>query len=263
MRLKKLFLPTLFLATTLFSSCAGPEKIAPVKNLEQRIEKPSRNFRPDKYAFLICGSNEERFEYDLSAIYQTLLRREFKDKNIFILDQKGEEEFLYRSDGQSTEENVKRVFEYLEKKVDSEDTLVVHIDDHGSHSIGYSHFSAYSLHSVSLADTSLTKRELGEYLKKIKPRIGIVTVDTCYAEGMLENCPEEYIRIAGTRANSLGLSRKRDSFGGYFYLAWCDEQVKTINDAFEKAKTRHTHSVEGKVEPVLKTKPNIEQTKIP
>ncbi|MGV8142657.1 MAG: hypothetical protein ACP5NS_03405 [Candidatus Pacearchaeota archaeon] len=263
MNLKRIGLSAIFLASALFNSCVSPEKVEVVKKLEQRIANPSKNSRPDKYAFLICGSNEERFEYDLSAIYQTLLRRDFKDSRIFILDQKGEEEFLYRSDGKSTEENVKKVFRYLEQEVDDQDTLVVHIDDHGSRFEEYTNFGFYSAHSVSLSDNSLTKRELGEYLGKIKPRVGIVTVDTCYAEGMLDYCPEDFIRIAGTREDTVGLSLKRDSFGGHFYLSWCKEGIKTIREAFDNAKRRHSFSRAGRVEPQIKSKDNLENTEIP
>lgn len=263
MRLKKVLLPLAFLASLFLQSCQSPEKASTPKSLEKRLENPSRNYREDKHAFLICGSNEERFAYDLSAIYQTLLRRGFKDKDIIILDEQGVEKFLYCSDGRATEENVKKVFDYLSKKVDPLDTLVVHLDDHGLYFEHPTRFGMYVHHSISLSDTSLTKRELGDYLSKIKPRLGIVTVDTCYAEGMLEHLPEGYIGIAGTKENSLGYSGKRDSFGGHFYLSWCDGENITIEQAFNTARERHSFSIKERVKPQIKARQGLEKSKVP
>jgi hypothetical protein len=80
---------------------------------------------------------------------------------------------------------------------------------------------------------------------------------------MLERVAEEYVRIAGTREHSVGLSTERNSFGEHFYLSWCQEGVFTIKDAFERAKKKHTYSAEGRVTPVIKSKNGEENLPIP
>ncbi len=262
MRIKSAVATGLIALASLTSSCASTKKDSSVPR-DLKLSPASKNYSPDKYAFLICGVNEERFTYDLSAIYQVLLRRGFKDKNIITLDEHGTEDFIYHSNGIASKENVMRVFDHLESVVDPFDTLVVHIDDHGTCKEIPTRFAVYPQTLIGLADGGLSNFELYEGLKKIKPKIGIVTVDTCHAEGMLKWCKPPYIGIAGTKEDSKGFSGIRDSFGGYFYISWCDGETKTIREAFDNAKKRHSFSINGKVEPQIITENGLENMLLP
>ncbi len=247
-------------ASFYFSGCpkSQPQIREPVpQKLEQRIahENAQPNGKSDKYAVLINGSDEWRFRMDTCLIYQILLENGFQKENIYILDEEGKEDFLYPADDIAGRKIIEALFAYLAKKVDENDTFVVHISDHGTRNeIPLENSNSNEIQEVTeivLPYGNINELDLERYLSKIKPKWGLVTTDICYGGALATRVGKgKYVGIAQTTAKDLGYERMRDSFGGFFYQAFrktgeADENGDgsvTLNEAFDYAKEKHSWS---------------------
>lgn len=246
-------------------------------NLEQRIsqEPIGTKGKPDKYGVLISGANEARYQLDLTLIYQILLESGFKKENIYILDEHGREEFLYPTDGKATKANIENLFSHLEKKVDAEDLLVVHISDHGDTTRvknKSSNLGEYQkVTEVSLPGENITELDLERYLSGIQPQIGIVTTDVCFGGGIARRIGNgKYIGISASEENEEAHEEPRDSFGGFFYQAFRNFKASdknqdgkvSLDEAFNYAKSNHSWTKNGNDTPLLKSDLDVTQITI-
>ena len=243
---------------------AETEIIKRPKELEDRIFKEiaERNDQADKYAVLINGSNENLYLADISLVYQILLENQFKKENIYILDESGTEEFSYPADGIATKENIENLFSYLSEKIDEQDSLVVHISDHGIRTMVTSPKPPFfeMITEVSLPVENISEVDLEKYLSEIKPKFGLITTDICYGGGIAYRLGKgNYVGISSTTADMPSYSGLKNSFGGFFYLAFRDSANSdfnkdgrvTLNEAFDYAKSRHYSTLIRIVSPQL------------
>jgi len=233
------------------------------------IGEPAKpNNRPDKYAVLINGSDESRFVAEISLIYQVLLENGFRRENVYILDQRGSEDFLYPADDIASRKNLESVFLHLSKKVDSEDLLVVHISDHG---VRNKTEDGQEITEIYLPSGNVSEIDLEGYLSNIKPKYGIITTEICYGGGLaLRLGKGRYIGISQTTDKDLGYSSLRDSFGGFFYQAFRNhamsdrngDDLVTIDEAFAYAKENHSWSKRRIVHPQLVSELDVKDISI-
>jgi len=274
-------LATLALAGSLFfSGCS--DHLSQPRRLEQRIsqEVAQQNGKPDKYALLITGYDEKRFINDLGQIYNTLTELGFKRDDIYVLGSKAvsyrgkPHEITYPVDDIATRRTIETVFSHLEKKIDEQDLLVVHISGHGD-KITAKDENANSVETyqkvtrvkmpweddvISESEGNVTELELESYLSKLRPQVAIVTTDVCYGGGIAERTGKNrVIGISASGKDETAHSTIGDSFGGFFYQAFVDSQESdtnvdgrvTLNEAFDYAKSRHSWTKNGEDTPLL------------
>ncbi|MBI1972622.1 caspase family protein, partial [Candidatus Woesearchaeota archaeon] len=274
-------LAALTLAGSLFfSGCS--DYISQPRRLEQRIsqEVAQQNGNPDKYALLITGHDEKRFIHDLGQIYDTLIQSGFKKDDIYVLGSKAvsyrgkPHEIPYPVDDIATRRTIETVFSHLEKKIDEQDLLVVHISSHGD-KITAKDENANSVETyqkvtrvtmpweddvILESEGNVTELELKSYLSKLRPQVAIVTTDVCYGGGIAERVGKNrVIGISASGKNETAHSGVGDSFCGFFYQAFRDSQESdanrdgrvTLDEAFDYAKSRHSWTKNGEDNPHL------------
>lgn len=230
--------------------------------LEERLSKEDGrpNGKPDKFAVIINGSDEWRFVIDIGLVYQIFLENGFKKKNIYILDQDGIEEHLYPADDIAHKGSMDLLFAYLARKVEPIDLLVVHVSDHGLRKTVESKYAPGNEQEVTTIRTpfeNVSESDFGQYLSGIHPCWGLVTVDMCYSEGLLNGLDKNvYVGASQTADTAKGYSSIRDGWGGFFYQAHRktaadldSNGVVTLDEAFSYAKQKHPWSRKGKVHP--------------
>ncbi|MBI4739225.1 hypothetical protein HY772_06750 [Candidatus Woesearchaeota archaeon] len=259
-------LATLALAGSLFlGGCPDPQPPQP-QRLEQRIsqEVAQPNGQPDKYAILINGTDERRFVMEISLIYQVLLENGFKREDIYVFDQDGKEEFLYPVDDIAHRKSLETIFNHLQKKIDGEDILIVHVSDHGVRTRikaeGSGSGETQEVTEVVLPYGNVSEIDFERYLSGINPKFGIFSTEVCYGGGLANRLGYgRFVGIAQTTATELGQSIEGNIFGGFFYQAFRNSAESdknkdgrvTIDEAFDYAKNRHSWSRTGKVNPQL------------
>ena len=274
-------LATLALAGSLFFSGCSDHPSQPRK-LEQRIkqEVTQQNGRHDKYALLITSFDEKRFIHDLENIYGVLLESGFEKENIYVL---GSDKISYRGkphkisypiDDIATRKTIETVFSHLEKKVDEQDLLVVHISGHGDKIVAKDE-NTNSLETYQRVtrvimpweddvilekEGNVTELEFEKYLSKLKPKFGIVTTDVCYGGGIAERVGKNrFVGISASGKDETAHSEVGNSFSGFFYQAFRNVRESdtnedgrvTLNEAFDYAKSRHSWTKSGEDTPLL------------
>lgn len=245
-------------------------------NLRQRLansaDKP--NNRPDKYAVLICGLRESRFQVNLSLAYQVLLENGFFAENIYILEGDGGKTFLYPLDDAATKSNVKFLFDYLAKKVDGEDLLFVEVTDHGERTqllmadptdINRDNYSV-----INLVDDSLSQKEFAGYLTDICPQTGIFVFGQCYSGGFAEEIGKnKFVAVASTKATAVASAdpyNLDDIFESHFMLAFRNKAVSdrngdgrvSVEEALDYVKQNHSYTKDKKQFPFIQSDLNPE-----
>ena len=184
--LKNLIVPFVFsgflLGSPLYSQTADFQKNLTEKfstNLEKRIfnENPLSNEKRDKYAILISGDSDPKYEQNLFLAYKTFMNNGFKQKNIYVLGSSGKYSSMYPVDSPASKKSIKTLFEYLSKKVDSEDLIFVYTTGHGD----ISKFNGKNEATLTFSDQeNFSAQEFIDNLKKINPKEGILFSDQCY-----------------------------------------------------------------------------------
>ena len=278
-KLGKAIVPFALAGSMFLGGCSDSQPPQPPQpqRLEQRIsqEVAQPNGQPDKYAVIINGTDEWRFVADVSLVYQVLLENGFKKSDIYILDQDGKEGFLYPVDDIAHKRSIETIFNHLQKKIDDQDMLVVHISDHGVRTRIKPENSTsgeyQEVTEVVLPYGNVSEIDFDRYLSKINPKFGLITTDICYGGGLVNKLGKgNYVGVAQTTDKDLGYLDLRDSFGGFFYQAFRNSAESdkdrngrvTLDEAFDYAKQRHSWTKEGKVNPQMVSDMNVKNLSI-
>lgn len=227
-------------------------------------EGAEKNGLPDKYAVLVCGSEEEKYRENVSMAYSTLLSMGFIRDNIFILDYRGERWFdpdKYPVLGPATRESVRRVFDYLRNRIDNKDTLYVLTTGHGER---MDDASGDKVSTFSIPGPDILQNEMAEMVQGIGSRLSVLLFNHCYAGGFAEAAAGgNAVAISSCSADEVGVSYKFDSIPWHFMNAWWDRSadtdsdgVVTVTEAFNYAVSRHTPTKKGAQTPLLLGSPD-------
>lgn len=188
------------------------------------------NGQADKYAVLISGKAELRYQANLSIAYQILLEIGFKRESIYILDPAGEDTYFYPVDGLDKKTNIRAVFESLAKRIDDQDLLFVYVTDHGNRA--FEGPGSQTLQSILLVENSvsITQKEFFSYLSDINPRVGVLLFDQCFSGGFAKETGKgKFISIAASKADEISGSLLYNSFGGEFLKAFRNKNESDKN----------------------------------
>ncbi len=251
-----------FLIITGSFMIAGRKKLFPqkYKNLEKRIsEEVARpNWEPDKYGVIICGKNDNiTYKENLSLAYQVLLENGFQKENIYVLDGKGNKSPSYPVDGSASKGTIKKLFNHLDKKIDSNDLLFLYVTDHGEkvkkiHNNG----NINDLSTIVIPDGHLLETEMEEYLSQINPKTGILVFDQCYGGGFAKRTGKgKYIGISACESNNVSVS---NTFPQAFFNSWKDSTSDfnkdgrtSVKEAFYYAAENDYHSITSHQRPQI------------
>ncbi|MEA3379197.1 MAG: hypothetical protein U9Q69_06225 [Nanoarchaeota archaeon] len=298
MALKKFFkrkLETILLAAA-FLTCniSCEEQILP--KLEQRLKIPAKkNNQQDKYAVIIAGGDRDDFILDTICTYRTLRAIGFKRENIYVLDRLGssiyveedgnkyviskefKESMDYHSDGLATEENVRKVFSYLAKKIDKDDMLYVGLTSHGEMLNGdglpiwvyngnEKRFAESS--AITFIDNYMSAESLKYILDRIHSRTTIVLADTCYGAYFAKKF--SHGRYVGMSANSLwelAFGSSVTSYTRSFFRAFEDSSrsdknkdgLISIQEAFDYVLKNNFYVKVKDMKPQLESEKNLDK----
>lgn len=224
----------------------------------------ARDFPPDepeKYAVLISGQTEERHALNMTLVYNFLLENGYNEKNIYVLDAKGEDRlFCYPVDAAATVGDAGDAFSSLEPKLDKNDTLFVYVSDHG----GSIESPEGDLSTISTADGStLDQKTFEGFVGKLGHGLGIFVFDQCYSGGFAEETGHgNNVSIASASSCESAYSGGiHNSFTAFFIKAYIFPEKSdsdkdgnvSIEEAFEYAERNHPYSARGWQDPMIVT----------
>lgn len=206
-----------------------------------------------KYALLICGYSELRFEKNLLLAYLVLLENGFQRDNIYTLKSNGENNLFYSVDGPATREAIAAVFKHLSKIVGSQDSLFVFTTDHGKKSevtIRDSDKQAsMSLSTLILFNNEeINEMEFASWIEKINPREGVAIFTQCYSGGFAERITNErFVTIASASRDQVSYDNGDDQgcFFRPFLTAFRGKKADTNKDGKISLKEAFDYSLEN------------------
>ncbi|MFH1066019.1 MAG: C13 family peptidase [Nanoarchaeota archaeon] len=216
---------------------------------------------PEKYAVLISGQTEERHALNMTLVYNFLLDRGFNEKNIYVIDGKGDDRlYCYPVNASATVNNVKAAFDSLQSKLDKNDSLFVYVSDHG----GSIESPEGDLSTISTSDGStLDQRTFESFINGLKYGLGVFLFDQCYSGGFAEETGHgNNVSMASASADASAYSGGiHNSFTAYFIKAFIYEAQSDANhdgkvsltEAFNYAETNHPYSRRGWQDPMVST----------
>ena len=217
---------------------------------------------PEKYAVLISGQTEERHALNMTLVYNFLLDNGYNEKNIYVIDGKGQDRiYCYPVNASATVDNVRLAFNSLESKLDKNDSLFVYVSDHGSRT---EISEGAVLSTITTNDGSvLDQRKFEDFIEKLNYGLGIFLFDQCYSGGFAKETGHgNNVSIASASADESAYSGGiHNSFTAYFIKSFVfsvdsdrnlDGNV-SISEAFDYAATNHSYSARGKQNPFIST----------
>jgi hypothetical protein len=91
----------------------------------------------EKFGILISGTTDERFRKNLGNVYKLLLKKGYRQENIFILDWKGQKRDEYPVAGPAHWQSIQGVFSKVDQKIaeakknNRKTDLFLYVTDHG------------------------------------------------------------------------------------------------------------------------------------
>ncbi len=203
-----------------------------------------------KYAVLINGADESRYHDNIEAIYDTLLDLGFSKDGVHILDRPSGRSYPIRA--HPTKTGVKSIFSRLEKEIGKDDTLVVHIDDHGELTrvdhegrdegvVGV----VLNRSRQSVREEYLTEIELDRMLSGVHAGLTVVTTDICYGGRLARRVGHgRCVGISAGGLDEIPRTLNGMSFSSYFYSAFSSTElmqdgVVNLKVAFQHASRRY------------------------
>ena len=230
-------------------------------NLEKRIfdENPLQNSQRDKYAVLISGNSNQKYNQNLFLAYKTFVENGFKEKNVYVLAPNGESPFPYPVDSPASKKSTKILFDYLSKKVDSEDLFFIYTTGHGDTTKIKEKINAKLIFPEQ---EKIFAEEFIQSLKEIKPKDGILFSDQCYGGSFAKLAKE--IGYTGISASEEDKESWWNTFPQSFFRAWDKKTADKNNDgklslkeAFDYAKLHDFISVGELQKPQIFSKKDI------
>lgn len=223
--------------------------------------QPFPSDEPEKYAVLISGQTEERHALNMTLVYNFLLDNGYNEKNIQVLDGKGQDRlFCYPVDAAATVDNVRDAFASLESKLDKNDSLFVYVSDHG----GSIESPEGDLSTIATNDGStLDQKTFEGFVNKLNYDLGVFVFDQCYSGGFAEETGHgNNVSIASASACESAYSGGiHNSFTAFFIKAYIFPQFSddnhdgnvSITEAFEYAEHNHPYSMREMQTPMIVT----------
>ncbi len=203
---------------------------------------------PNLHAVLINGSDEEKYHDNIQAVYGTLLDLGFRRGSIHVLDRPKSCRHSYPIDHYPTKAAIRAAFSRLQREVRPDDTLVVHVDDHGELiTIKEKDVVGIVLRNPNGEKEYLTEVEFKEMLDGVNPKLTVVTTDICYGGRLARRIG----RGKGVGISACGSDEGAstgyggNSFSHYFYSALTSSELMrgdgavSVKDAFQHASIRY------------------------
>lgn len=216
-------LALLFAFTVILGGCSVDEsKTKPSATLLQRFgdEMPVKD--PTKFAVVISGDSNLRYQGNTSTIYQVLLENGFCRTDIYILDGDGCKKPWYPVDGEASNVNIQALIRHLRDRVRPEDRLFVYTTDHGGQkTVTDTNGKQNTVLSTLQCSTGeeIDANEFASYFSDFRTKHAVFMFDQCYGGGFAEKIAGNgrFIAIAASRADEVS---KSDSFPSAFFSAF-------------------------------------------
>lgn len=200
---------------------------------------------PNYYAVILCGTDQQRYWYDISGIYNTLISvYGYKKDNIFVLYEDGTSVFgndlddpSYLSDDIDYPANyydVDRLFRNLSGELNDPDIpellpdsqLFLFIDGHGD---GDGQGASYAM----MNNFNLNDYNLAAYLENIKCSQMIIMLENCYSGGFIDDLSDytNYNVSCKNRSIHTAANLNELSFAE-FYMTWEGDPYMFFADEF-------------------------------
>ena len=196
-----------------------------------------------KYAIVINGDTSKLHQGNVTEAYKSLKHLGFADENIFLLTSN----FPREDDNKSittpaTEQNLRRVFYYLDNVVDDNDLVLVYTTGHGGTIGGQS--------TLALADKEILSSNLKDIVKSTKAGDYVIVADQCFSGGIAQSLSELEGEVTSFSSTDAGHSTYCRSFARPFWTSFrtCEADANqdgttTLDEAFSYASQEHKRNV--------------------
>lgn len=185
----------------LFKSVLGmADPLPPEQMLSQRLNnKPVltkvEHEQRRKYAVIVNGSSDAYFKKNVTIAHECLNAKGFYDENIFLV---------------ASENNFRKVFNYLETIADNNDLLVIYTTGHGDRKGDQS--------TLCLTDKKqITASDLNDLVSMVKARDKVIVADQCFSGGIVQTLSGLDGRIIAFSSTDAEHPTKGVFFGRYFW----------------------------------------------
>lgn len=176
----------------------------------------------DKYAIVVAGSGDIGNYYGIPDAQNPFY---LHGRNVYNqLQQLGfdREDMTLITNGTASYSKLKRIIEEYADKVDSNDLFIVYIGTHGS---------PFSLTLEGDGIEGLSVTELERLLEEVKPKLGIVYVDSCYSGAYISDLSlDDYVAVSSTGHYTGSYSDTTYTTGLEFFTAFSLPSSDTNGD---------------------------------
>lgn len=218
------------------------------EQLEQRLlDRPvvteAEHGQRKKYAIVLNGDASKLHQGNVTEAYESLKHLGFDEENIFLLTS----DYPREDDGKAitikaTEANLRRVFDYLDDTVDTNDLVLFYTTGHGKKQNNQS--------TVLLADAELSASDLRDLVGSIKAGDYVIVADQCYSGGIAKSFSELEGRVASFSSTDSEHATYCESFARPFWQSFRNgkadvnnDGITTLDEAFEYASRNHKEKI--------------------
>lgn len=214
----------------LLNSCSMFD-ISLYTGLEERIKKDvlEPTDGTSKYGIILNGSDEEADIPDIALAYQIMLENGFSAGNIYILSNgtKEYETHFYPKDDIFSKESLEILLNHMSNKIDENDILVAYLINHAEPE---DMEKDGNIVKTGVQDEYIHPKDMHGYFSKIKPKFGILILNTCYAGGFARPLGiGNYIAISSSDLDHKSYRGHGKNFGGLFFLAYREREEADKN----------------------------------
>ncbi|NTW13889.1 MAG: hypothetical protein HGA31_02565 [Candidatus Moranbacteria bacterium] len=159
------------------------EETTPSASLTKRFKNEAPVKEPSKFAIVISGNSDDRYQGNTSIIYQVLLENGYRRSEIYILDGDGDRKPWYPVDGEASNINIRTLIRHLRDRIRPEDRFFVYTTDHGDQTTisdlnGKREVTVSTLSCTSGND--INANEFASYFSELRTKHAVFVFDQCY-----------------------------------------------------------------------------------